>query len=215
MFMKRLLLCALLAVGMIGAVATPLLGLAATSFDIQLNFGPPAPRVERIPAPRAGYVWSPGHWQWSVSGYRHVWVAGHWVKARPGYVYRVPRWVDCDGRWYYEAPRWDRDGDGIPNRFDVTPCGRGLAVAPPPPRHEVVPRPRSGYVWSPGHYEWITNAHVWIGGTWYRHRPGYTYHPPRWIERNGRWHFEARRWDRDGDGVPDRRDSRPGDPTQR
>src|SRR4029450_11502978 len=26
---------------------------------------------------------------------------------------------------------------------------------PPPPRYEVVPAPRAGYVWAPGHYELI------------------------------------------------------------
>ena len=48
-------------------------------------------------------------------------------------------------------------------------------------------------------------------------RTGYTYYAPQWVERNGRWHFEARRWDRDGDGIPNRLDptplggNRPGD----
>ena len=35
---------------------------------------------------------------------------------------------------------------------------------------------------------------------------------PRWEERNGRWAFQSRRWDRDGDGVPNSRDSHPNNP---
>jgi hypothetical protein len=36
----------------------------------------------------------------------------------------TPRWVHHDGRSTHYAPRWDRDGDGIPNRYDRTPNGR-------------------------------------------------------------------------------------------
>jgi hypothetical protein len=37
-------------------------------------------------------------------------------------------WVERDGRWAYQAGRWergnrnrDRDGDGVPNRMDRAP----------------------------------------------------------------------------------------------
>jgi hypothetical protein len=119
MFMKKVLVSVLFAAGMIGAVATPLSSVAAV--DVQLNFGPPANRHEAVPAPRHGYVWAPGHWQWN--GNRHVWVAGNWQRARPGYAYHAPAWVERDGRWHYTASRWDRDGDGIPNNRDRTPDG--------------------------------------------------------------------------------------------
>jgi hypothetical protein len=214
MFTKKALTSVLFAAGMIGAVVAPLPAMAATSFDIQLNFAPPAPRYEAVPGPRAGYVWSPGHWQWNASSYRHVWIQGHWERARVGYAYRTPRWIEREGRWYYEAPRWDRDGDGIPNRYDPTPFGEGLASAPPPPRHEYVPAPRAGFAWSPGHWEWRVNRHEWVAGHWERVRRGYAYQGPRWVERNGRWYYEARRWDRDGDGVPNRYDARPLNPNK-
>jgi hypothetical protein len=123
MFTKKVLVSALLAAGVIGAVSLSLPSAAATSVDIHLNIAPPPPRYEVIPAPRAGYIWSPGHWQWSRSAGRHVWLPGHWERVRAGYVYRAPRWVERGGRWYYETPRWDRDGDGIPNRADPTPSG--------------------------------------------------------------------------------------------
>ena len=77
---------------------------------------PPPPRYEVVPRPRRDMVWVPGYWDWR--GHRHVWVQGHWMKARPGYYYREPRWVEHGGRWEMRPGGWDRDGDGIPNRYD-------------------------------------------------------------------------------------------------
>ena len=124
MFTKKALVAVLIAAGTLGAVATPLTSVAASNVDIQLNFGPPPPRYEVVPPPRYGYVWAPGHWQWD--GYRHVWVAGYWETNRPGYVYYAPGWVEREGRWHYRGSRWDRDGDGIPDRRDRDRDGDGV-----------------------------------------------------------------------------------------
>ena len=48
-----------------------------------------------------------------------------------------------------------------------------VEVAPPPPRVEVVPAPRPGYVWAPGYWAWEGGRHVWRGGHWVVVRPGY------------------------------------------
>lgn len=75
---------------------------------VTVQFGAPPPaRFERVPPPRRGYVWSPGHWEWKRG--RHVWVPGSWLRARSGYAYRAPQWHERDGRWEYRAGRWDRD----------------------------------------------------------------------------------------------------------
>ena len=100
---------------------------------------PPPPRHEATPRQRRGQVWVPGHWEWK--GRQYVWMQGYWVKARPGYYYRPHRWEDRDGRWHMQPGGWDRDrdgisnrydrdrdGDGVPNRYDRTPDGR---VMPP------------------------------------------------------------------------------------
>ncbi|MEQ5843924.1 hypothetical protein N0A02_31155 [Paraburkholderia acidicola] len=58
---------------------------------------PPPVRVEVVPAPRAGYVWDRGHWQWINGAY--AWVPGHWQLVRVGY-----RWVP--GHWAQFGPRW-------------------------------------------------------------------------------------------------------------
>jgi hypothetical protein len=114
-----------------------------------------------------------------------------------------------------------------------------IDVAPPAPRHEVIPAERRGYVWQPGVYVWRDGRHVWTKGHWVRERRGYYWHPSRWEERNGRWMYVSGRWDRerwadnrrgdrdrdgvpnrvdrdrDGDGVPNRVDSRPDNPNRR
>jgi len=72
-----------------------------------------------------------------------------------------------------------------------------LMVAPPPPRYEVVPPPRIGFIWAPGYWRWDGHRHVWMGGHWMEARPGYRYVGEHWVSRDGRHHFEPGRWERD------------------
>jgi hypothetical protein len=131
--MKRTLTFAtLLALG--AAAYAPLPSMAQTSYSIVVRSAPPAPKYERVPAPRRGYVWAPGHWEWR--GHRHQWMPGFWIADRPGYAYAPAAWARRDGGWYLESARWtpvngrdrydrghdrDRDGDGVPNRYDRAP----------------------------------------------------------------------------------------------
>ncbi|MGZ5035432.1 MAG: hypothetical protein ACXWGU_05690 [Usitatibacter sp.] len=95
---------------------------ARSAVEVFVNVPPPAPIVEVVPAPRVGFVWVPGFWEWRHG--HHHWVGGHYVRHRPGYVYEPARWVEQGGRWSYAAPGWrahDRDGDGVPDRFDRAP----------------------------------------------------------------------------------------------
>lgn len=87
--------------------------------QIVVQVAPPPPRYERVPPPRRGQVWAPGHWEWR--GHRHVWVQGHFLRARPGYAYREPRWDQRGDRWEMRRGGWDRDGDGVPNGADRKP----------------------------------------------------------------------------------------------
>jgi hypothetical protein len=89
--------------------------------------------------------------------------------------------------------------------------------APPPMRDEAAPPPRRGHVWVPGYWDWRGNRHVWVNGTFVRERRGYVYRQPTWQERDGRWVYSRGGWgrgDRDGDGVPNRLDSRPNNPNR-
>ena len=93
-----------------------------------------------------------------------------------------------------------------------------ITEAPPPPRAEMVPAARRGFVWAPGHWEWRRGHHVWARGHWIRERRGYRWHGENWSQRDGHWVMEPGRWqrgDRDGDGVPNRFDRAPNDPTRR
>ena len=87
-----------------------------------------------------------------------------------------------------------------------------VRVAPPPPRYEVVPAARPGYVWAPGYWDWTGRRHVWVNGHWERARHGYVYHEPRWVQDGDRWRLHRGAWDRDHDGVPDRVDAHPDNP---
>ena len=115
---KKLLSAALVATAATVAVITPLPAAA----QVYVQVAPPPLRVEPVPAARRGYVWVPGYWEWRHR--RHVWVPGTWVASRRGYAYVSPTWHQRDGRWYFERGRWnrgDRDGDGVPNRYDRRP----------------------------------------------------------------------------------------------
>ena len=125
--MKRKLLLGALAVSSIAIAPLP----ASAAVDLYVNIAPPAPRYEVLPAPRAGYVWQPGFWEWR--GDRHYWRKGYWVRERPGYYWHPSRWEHDNGRWVMRKGGWhreryafydgrgrggDRDRDGIPNQYD-------------------------------------------------------------------------------------------------
>jgi hypothetical protein len=120
--LKKILIASVLA-SAFGAVP-----LVASAQTIVITQPPPPMRVERMPAPRRGYEWAPGHWAWRHG--QHVWVAGYWVRERPGQHWVADRWIQRNGRWEYLAGHWERgtrmgargmgdhDHDGIPNRYD-------------------------------------------------------------------------------------------------
>jgi WXXGXW repeat (2 copies) len=107
---------ALLALG--GAFTVP----AQAQVSIRIGSAPPPPRVEVVPAPRRGYVWTAGHWEWQNR--RHQWVTGSWMRERRGQHFVEPVWTENNGRWEYRRGSWargDRDGDGVPNSMDRRP----------------------------------------------------------------------------------------------
>jgi hypothetical protein len=65
---------------------------------------------------------------------------------------------------------------------------------PPPPRYEVVPRPRPGYVWAPGYWNWNGRDHDWRGGHWERAREGQVYYRPQWVQADNGWRFQEGGW---------------------
>lgn len=204
------------------AAFLPAVASAEVGLSIVVRDAPPPARFESIPVARRGQVWAPGYWNWD--GRRHVWLAGHWESERRGEQYRHAEWRQERDGWRLQPAGWIAVGG---------PGYDYVNVAPPPPRYEVVPRPRPGYNWAPGSWEWRHGRHEWRGGSWIAVRPGYVYNQPQWREREGRWYRDEARWerhghgggdrdhdgvpnrydrDRDGDGVPNRHDRQPDNP---
>jgi hypothetical protein len=76
--------------------------------------------VEIQPAPRAGYIWAPGHWE--NRGERQVYISGHYVKddyERQVYVYNNGNGTTT----YATGPTvlYDRQGNIIPTSPDAYP----------------------------------------------------------------------------------------------
>ena len=112
------LLSAALLAATLGTAALP-----SQAAIVTVDVAPPAPRYEAVPAPRHGYNWTAGYWNWN--GHRYLWVPGTWVRERHGYYYTEPSWAEHDVRWVLQRGHWmrgerdhDRDHDGVPNRYD-------------------------------------------------------------------------------------------------
>jgi hypothetical protein len=110
--MRKLIVAALMAGTL---VSLP----AAARTSVYVSVAPPLVPYELVPAPRPGFVWAPGFWDWRHG--RYVWVGGHWYRHRPGYYYQPVRWVYQGGRYYRSGGWRDSDHDGVPNRYDRAP----------------------------------------------------------------------------------------------
>jgi hypothetical protein len=125
------------------------------SAQIYIDVAPPAPRYEVVPAPRAGFVWQPGYYEYRH--HQHVWHNGYWVKERRGMYWHPSRWEQENGRYVFRQGVWDRekyvyhdngrhygngdrDRDGVPNRVDRDRDGDGVPnrydAAPDNPRRQ-------------------------------------------------------------------------------
>jgi hypothetical protein len=85
-------------------IIAPSMVFAGVSLDI--NVAPPAPQVEVVPPPRAGFVWAPGYWEWRDRA--HVWVPGRWIGERHGYRWVPDRWEQRGPHWHRVEGHWER-----------------------------------------------------------------------------------------------------------
>ncbi len=110
------------------------------------------------------------------------------------------------------------------------PVSVDVRLAPPAPRHEIIPVERAGYIWAPGYWDYRHNHYSWVAGHWERERAGYYYSSPAWVQQGDHWVLNRGSWergsrdrphdgipnrydhDRDNDGVPDYRDHHPDNP---
>jgi len=88
----------------VATTIAPAVALSAVFVDVDV--APPAPQVEIVPGPRAGYVWAPGFWDWR--GHNHVWVRGHWIRERPGWHWVPDRWDQVGPHWHHVGGHWER-----------------------------------------------------------------------------------------------------------
>ena len=81
------------------------------------------PHPEAGQRARPGHIWVAGHWQ--QRGPRAGWQPGHWERSGPAYRPHYGAVNYPNGHYgqnnQFQPPRWDRDGDGVPNRHDRRP----------------------------------------------------------------------------------------------
>ena len=99
----RVILGWVLTLGSLGGALAP---LTATAADIISDVAPPAPRAERAPPHRDGFVWAPGHWEWS--GRSYAWVGGTWIAERRGAHWIADSWAQSGDHWQYAPGHWER-----------------------------------------------------------------------------------------------------------
>lgn len=111
MYRLPLKLAALAGIGLLCAgagYAPPASAATHVAVGISIGTPPPAPRFERMPPPRPGYVWAPGHWRWDARARGYVWMGGYWIHARPGWHYHPAAWVQGRQGWQFRAGAWGR-----------------------------------------------------------------------------------------------------------
>jgi hypothetical protein len=161
---------------------------------------PPPPQREERHAPRAGFVWVAGRWDWRDG--KWDWVAGHWERERAGKRWNDGRWDKQGDRWTYIEGTWG-DGGGPPSSDD-------RPRHPPPPPRDERPAPRPGHVYLKGRWDWRGGKWDWNEGRWERERPGQEWRESRWEQRDGSYILVDGEWINVGPtGQP------PGDPSER
>jgi hypothetical protein len=69
---------------------------------------PPPVRVENYGAPRTGFVWIQGRWDWQNGNW--MWVDGHWERERANQMWINGSWQMQGNRWVWVEGRWDVRG---------------------------------------------------------------------------------------------------------
>lgn len=80
-------------------------GLTPAASEIVTDFAPPQPRAEHAPPHRDGYVWAPGHWDWTGHFYR--WVSGSYITERRGAHWVADHWEQVGNQWHYVPGHWE------------------------------------------------------------------------------------------------------------
>jgi hypothetical protein len=100
----------LLAVALAGSLAAPL-AVHSASVNFNVEIAPPAPVYEHMPA-RKGYIVTPGYYRYDQERHAHTWVKGEYQRARRGEHYVASEWRQQEGRYGFDAGRWEKDNKG-------------------------------------------------------------------------------------------------------
>jgi hypothetical protein len=84
------------------ALLAPTLASAAND---SADVAPPASRAEPV-APREGYIWAPGYWEWNGRAYK--WVSGTYVYERRGAHWVADRWEQVGPHWQHLRGHWEQ-----------------------------------------------------------------------------------------------------------
>lgn len=87
-----------------GTLLSP--GMATAGSDVLTDAAPPPPRAEHEPPHRDGYVWAPGHWEWTGRFYR--WISGSYISERRGAHWVADHWDPAGNQWHYVPGHWER-----------------------------------------------------------------------------------------------------------
>jgi hypothetical protein len=84
--------------------ATLLTSQAAMAKEITAAVAPPADRHEVAPRQRDGYVWAPGHWEWT--GHFYSWTDGSWIVAHRAQEWVADRWEQVGSQYHFLPGHW-------------------------------------------------------------------------------------------------------------
>ena len=189
---------------------------------------PPAPRVEVVTV-KSGFVWVKGRWNWS--GNQWVWMSGRWERERANQMWTEGRWEKRGTQWHWIEGTWAvGGGGGVEVRDHRDPPQGGVEVRdhrdPVPPPHaeggvsvnvSVQPAPpeirveahegRAGFIWMPGHWQWVGGKYEWMTGRWERERANKHFIEGKWELRGNAWIWTEGNWE-DAPSGPTVRDHR-------
>jgi hypothetical protein len=94
----------ILAVGLADGILL-LRSASAAGTEIITDVAPPPPRAENMGHPRDGYVWAPGHWEWSGREYR--WVSGTWIVEHGRSHWIADQWEPAGAQWRFIPGHWE------------------------------------------------------------------------------------------------------------
>ena len=157
---------------------------------------PPTPRPEVSPKARAGFVWTPGRWDWKDGNW--AWTPGKWQRAQKGKQWKAGAWTKGGSGWSWSADSWADLSVSIGSggvSIGVS-AGAGPRSAPPAIKVEAeATQRRAGFIWIPGHYEWKAGTYGWTVGHWEREQASKKWRAGAWtVGKDGVYVWSAGAW---------------------